>query len=108
MLALVIAGILLVLAWIAAWLLELPLWIPLLLTVLTLIGIAFVFVVRRILAQRKAGQIERALMAQAASAHDSMRPDLAAEIESMSAEFHKAVAALKTSKLKGGGAGDAS
>ncbi|UJR78603.1 type VI secretion system membrane subunit TssM [Sandaracinus amylolyticus] len=105
MLALVIAGLLLVLAWIAAWLLELPLWIPLLLTVVTLIGIAFVLVVRRILAQRKAGQIERALMAQAATAQDSMRPDLAAEIDSMTAEFHKAVAALKTSKLKGGGAG---
>lgn len=99
-----IAVILLVLAWFAAWLLELPLWLPLLLTVLTLLGLALFFAIRFVVSRRKAGQIERALMAQAASAQDSMRPDLAAEIESMTAEFHKAVAALKTSKLKGGGA----
>ncbi|MDQ3034193.1 MAG: type VI secretion system membrane subunit TssM, partial [Myxococcota bacterium] len=103
MLGYIIVGLLLVLAWVAAWLLELPLWIPLVLTVLVVLAIAVIVVVRRVLATKKAGQIERALMAQAVSAHDTMRPDLAAEIESMTAEFHKAVGALKSSRLKGGG-----
>ncbi len=99
----VIGAVLLVLTWVAAWLLEIPLWIPLTLTILVLVTVVAVFLIRRGLATKKAGQIERALLAQASRIEDTVRPDLAAEIESMSAEFHKAVAALKSSRLKGGG-----
>lgn len=102
-LGLVIAGVLLALSWIAAWLLGAPLWIPAVLTAVTVLAVGAALVAQRVIAMRKARQIERALMAQAKSVEATMRPDLAAEIESMSAEFHRAVAALKSSKLRGGG-----
>lgn len=99
----VITAILLVLTWLVAWLLDIPLWIPVVLTVIALLTAAVVFGVRRMLATRKSAQIESALLAQASRVGETVRPDLVVEIESMTAEFHKAVAALKSSRLKGGG-----
>ncbi len=93
----------LLLAWVGAFFLELPLWIPLLLTVLALAGVGAWLAITRLRARKKSNDIERALTSHAAIAPDTMRPDMAAEVQAMSAEFLRALAALKSSKLGGGG-----
>lgn len=106
MIALLVATVVLVvLAWAAALLLGLPVWIPVVLTVLAAVGVGALVAARRVLASRKAARIERALVAQAVQGQGSLRPDLAADVESMTKEFQRAIAALRSSRLKGGGAG---
>jgi type VI secretion system protein ImpL len=100
---LVAAAGVLVLLWAAVWWLGLPLWLGVALTLLVVAGLAIGLGLRAWRIRRKAGAIERALAGRAAMASTTMRPDLAAEIDSMSAEFQRAVTALKRSRLGGGG-----
>lgn len=82
---------------------ALPIWIALLVTVVAAAAAAAVFLWRRHKARAAAGEIERTLKSQADAHAETVRPDQQAEIEAMQAEFQKAVASLKGSKLARGG-----
>lgn len=87
--------------WTTVLLLELPLWIAIVSTVVILAILVTIVVYRAIKAKRAAREIEKALQAQADQHAARARPDLQADIEAMKGEFLKAVGALKTSKLGG-------
>ncbi|MBX3249714.1 MAG: type VI secretion system membrane subunit TssM [Myxococcales bacterium] len=91
------------LLWALTFLLDLPLWLAGALTLLLLVGVGLYLGVRHLRARRASKQFESALAHQARSAADGLRPDVAAEIAEMATELERAVAALKTSKLGGGG-----
>ena len=101
MLKYIFAAIFVALAWAIVLVFHdvVPMWPAVLVTVLIVLGLAALVVFRMLLAKRAANAIERGLRDEAARAGANMRPDLAAEIEAMQAEFAKAVAALKSSKL---------
>lgn len=87
--------------WTTVLLLELPIWIAIVSTVVILAILVTVVLYRVFKARRAAREIEKALQAQADQHAARARPDLQADIESMKGEFLKAVGALKTSKLGG-------
>lgn len=100
----ILTALCLLLSW-AGSLLLLPgmLWVPMVPTAV----VVLVFVVRRLRARKAAREIESVLSAQAEAQQKNARPDLQPEIQAMRAEFSKAIAALKSSKLSRGGTGDA-
>ena len=87
--------------WTTVLLLELPMWIAIVSTVVIVAILLTVVIYRVVRAKRAAKEIERALSAQADQHAARARPDLQADIESLKGEFMKAVGALKTSKLGG-------
>lgn len=97
----IVGGVIAVLSWVLAILIELPLMIPTLITLLVGAVLLLLFGLQKLRERRAARELERALSAQAAQQAASARPDLQHEIAEMNAEFQKAVSALKTSK-KGG------
>ncbi|MES1205046.1 MAG: type VI secretion system membrane subunit TssM [Pseudomonadota bacterium] len=101
MLKFIFAGIFIALAWAAVLVFRdvLPLWPAILVTALIVGGLVAYIVVKMLLAKNAASAIERGLRDEAARQGAGMRPDLQAEIEAMQAEFQKAVASLKSSKL---------
>jgi type VI secretion system protein ImpL len=101
--AAILTALFLALLWAVVFLLKLPAWIAILVSALALAAWAGAIAWRAWRAKKAAGDIEKALGAQAAAQADSVRPDQVAEIEAMQAEFRKAVAALKGSKLARGG-----
>lgn len=102
MLKYILSFLFIVLVWSAAIVLELPFWLAIGLTALTVILLVVVVVVQRRRARRAANNIENALSMQAAQQLQNVRPDQHAEIRSMQDEFGKAIKSLKTSKLGGG------
>lgn len=96
MLKAILVALFLLLLW-AATLLLLPrfAWVPLLATA----AVAAVLVVQRLRALKASQQIEKTLEAQADAQEKGARPDLQPEVQAMRAEFSKALAALKSSKL---------
>jgi type VI secretion system protein ImpL len=82
-----------------------PIWIAIAFTTLIILGLLALVAVRHIKAAKAAGDIEKALSAQADAHAANARPDLQEEVQAMQAEFTKAIAALKTSKLAKGRGG---
>jgi type VI secretion system protein ImpL len=102
--AIVLTVLLLALVWGAVFLLSLSPWFGLAAT-----GMAVLFLVARALIRHRrarkaaAKKLEEDLTAQADEQVRTVRPDLQPEIQAMKAEFSRAVASLKTSKLARGG-----
>ncbi len=107
MLKYIFSVLLIAAVWTTVLLLELPLWIAIVSTVVILVILLTVVIYRVIKAKRAAKEIERALQAQADQHASRARPDMQADIEAMKGEFMKAVGALKTSKLGGKSAAEA-
>ncbi|MCA9574643.1 MAG: type VI secretion system membrane subunit TssM [Myxococcales bacterium] len=103
MLKYILAFLLLLAVWAAALFFDLTLWLPIGVTVLVLAALVAVWVVRRIKARRAARDLEKALVEQGAQHAAGASPALQAELAQVQAEFDKAVAALKSSKLGAGG-----
>lgn len=101
MLKYIFSVLLIAAVWTTVLLLELPLWIAIVATVVILVVLLTVVLYRMAKAKRAAKEIERALQAQADQHAMRARPDLQHDIEAMKAEFMRAVGALKTSKLGG-------
>jgi type VI secretion system protein ImpL len=98
--ALVIATI-----WAVVLVFQFPIWVAIAITTLVILSLVAVIAVRQIKAAKAAGDIEKALAAQASAEAANARPDLQEEVQAMQAEFTKAIAALKTSKLARGRGG---
>jgi type VI secretion system protein ImpL len=99
-LAVVVAAV-----WAASLFFGISLFVPGAFTGVLALAVVGVIVVRRVRARRAAAQLEKALAAQAAEHARSARPDLRSELQQVNAEFEKAIAALKSSKV--GRRGDA-
>ncbi|MGC3998202.1 MAG: type VI secretion system membrane subunit TssM [Anaeromyxobacter sp.] len=80
-----------------------PTWLAVLVTALTLLSWLGLVLWRVLRARRSARQIEQTLNQQADAQDAAVRPDQQAELDALRAEFQKAVAALKSSKLARGG-----
>jgi type VI secretion system protein ImpL len=91
--------------WAVVLVFQLPLWIAIAVTTLILLGLIAFVAIRHIKAAKAAGDIEKALSAQADAHAATARPDLQEEVQAMQAEFTKAIAALKSSKLAKGRGG---
>src|ERR1700687_4728447 len=89
--------------WTAVIVLKLPLIIAILPTLVVATAVVGIIAFRRFQARRAAREIETSLKAQSEDHAKRVRPDQQPEIESMQAEFNKAVASLKSSKLARGG-----
>ena len=107
MLKYIFSVLLIAAVWTTVLLLELPMWIAIVATVVILAILITIVVYRIYKAKKAAKEIEKALQAQADQHASRARPDLQADIEAMRGEFTKAVAALKTSKLGGKSAAEA-
>ena len=94
-----IALIVIVAAWLVWWLAKFPLWVPITLTVITVLALLGWLIYGRFRARQAAHQLENALGNQASQQADNARPDVQAELEEIRSEFDKAVGALKSSKL---------
>ncbi|MBM7115295.1 type VI secretion system membrane subunit TssM [Archangium primigenium] len=104
MIVTLLAVLLLTLIWSAIFKLNLAPWMGLAAT-----GVVIVFLVARIWLRRRsaraaaARKLEEDITAQAEEQARAVRPDLRPEIQAMKAEFSRAVASLKSSKLARGG-----
>ncbi|MCR9162312.1 MAG: type VI secretion system membrane subunit TssM [Nannocystaceae bacterium] len=105
MLKYIFSALLIGAVWAVVLLLEFPMWIAIVATAVIIAILVTVILVKILRAKKAAREIEKALQAQAAAQSASARPDLKAEVDAMQAEFLKAVAALKTSKLGKSGGG---
>lgn len=83
---------------------PIPLAVPLVPTLVLVVAFAAAFLLRRWQARKAALEIERTLQKQGDAHAKLIRPDLRPEAAELRAEFSKAVAALKSSKLSRGGA----
>ncbi|KFE70552.1 type VI secretion system membrane subunit TssM [Hyalangium minutum] len=105
MLKYIFAALAAAILWAVVLVFQLPIWIAILATTLIIAGLIALIAVRQIKAAKAAGDIEKALSAQADAQAASARPDLQEEVQQMQAEFVKAIAALKSSKLARGKGG---
>ena len=80
-----------------------PILLPIIPTVATLVASAAIFVVRKLQAKAAAAAIEKTLKSQGDAFAAQARPDQQPEIQALQSEFSKAVSALKSSKLARGG-----
>jgi type VI secretion system protein ImpL len=103
MLKYILAVVFLVAVWAAALFFDITLWVPIVVTVLVVAALVLVWLVRRIKARRSARDLEKALIEQGAQHAAGASPALQAELAQVQAEFDKAIAALKGSKLGAGG-----
>jgi type VI secretion system protein ImpL len=103
MIAVVVSVFLLALLWALVLFLHLPVGIAAAATLALALTWAAFLGWRLWKARRAASRIEKELAAQADSQAHAARPDQQGEVEAMRAEFQKAVAALKGSKLGRGG-----
>jgi type VI secretion system protein ImpL len=97
----IFAALLIAAVWATVLLLELPMWIAIVATVVIVLVLATYVIIKVVRAKKAAREIERALKAQADRHAQSARPDLRADIDAMQQEFLKAISALKSSKLGG-------
>jgi type VI secretion system protein ImpL len=91
--------------WAVVLLFQQPPWIAIAVTMFIVLGLLALVAVRQIKAAKAAGDIEKALSAQADAHAANARPDMQEDVQAMQAEFAKAIAALKTSKLARGRGG---
>lgn len=73
-------------------------------TILSILVLVGLLVFEKIRAKKGAKEIEKNLAAQSTSFADSARPDQQAEVDEMQKQFNQQLAALKKSKVGGGGA----
>jgi len=101
----VLAALIIVLAWAATYLLQLPLWMGLAATgpALLVMGAAFIRRRRARAKQKQDTAGEKAPAAPPQEPAKPSRPEVLPEIQAMQAEFSRAVTALKSSKLSRGG-----
>lgn len=97
----IVGGVIVVLSWALAIIIEFPLWIPTAITLLVVLIVVLMVGIEKLKERRSARALEKALQQQAAAQAASARPDLQHEIAEMQAEFDKAVTALKGSKKAG-------
>src|ERR1051325_5974089 len=101
MLKYIFAAIFIALAWALVLVFHdtIPIW-PAVLVTVVIVVLLIAWAIYRVLAAKSAAtKIERGLREQAAQHSEGIRPDMAAEIAAMEAEFQKGVAALKGSKM---------
>ena len=105
MLKYIFAGIFVALAWAAVLVFHdvLPLWPAIVVTVLIVLGLVAYLVIKAIVSKKTASAIEKGLKDEADKQNEGIRPDLQVEIAAMQAEFQRAVASLKSSKLGNNG-----
>ena len=103
MIGIIFLVILLSTLWTAVIVLSLPWVIAIVPTLAVAFATGGIFAYRRLQARKAAQEIERSLKAQGDEYAKQVRPDQQPEIEAMQAEFSKAVASLKGSKLARGG-----
>ena len=100
MLKYLLASIVISASWVTWWLVDLvPLWAPIVLTVVAVLAVVGVLVYARIQSAKAARELESALAQQASAQMEAARPDLQPELDEVRAEFEKAIGALKGSKL---------
>ena len=99
MLKYIFAAIFIALAWALVLVFHdtIPMWPAILATVVILVVLIALAIFRVLAAKSAATKIEKGLRDQAAQHSDGIRPDMAAEIAAMEAEFQKGVQALKGS-----------
>ena len=100
----IVFGILVVLVtWAAVLVFSLPLWIAIAVTVAAAVVAAALFAYAPLPGEGRRGRDREDAPVAGRGAGRAVRPDQQAEIDAMQAEFQKAVAALKSSKLARGG-----
>jgi len=93
--------------WLGGYFLEWPLWLKILLTVLSVLMVVGWLVARRLRASMKARALERELLKQAEQQALNARPDRRAEILELQVQMQRGLEALKQSRLGSGGRGSA-
>ncbi|MBN1208011.1 MAG: type VI secretion system membrane subunit TssM [Myxococcaceae bacterium] len=101
----IIAALVAAALWAVVLVFQLPIWIAIAATTLIILVLIAIVAMRHIKAAKAAGDIEKALAAQASADAQNARPDLQEEVQAMQAEFAKAIASLKSSKLARGRGG---
>lgn len=101
MLKYLVAVIIVAVSWIAwAFLREVvPLWAPILVTVLAALVLLAILLIARVRSAQAARSLEKALSQQASQQAASARPDFRPKVEELQETFEKAVGALKESKF---------
>ncbi len=89
------------LGWGIWFILQWPLWVPLLITGLMLAGAVVYFIVRSVSARRSAGALEKAIAEQARQQEANASPQKRAEIQALQKQILDGINALKSSKLGG-------
>lgn len=105
MLALVLVLLFLALLWAIALFFGLPLWIATATSVFLLLVLAARFAYQLLRAKRASLEIERSLARQAEQFENRARPDQRSDVRALAANFEKALATLKSSKLARGRGG---
>ncbi|MGC3990631.1 MAG: hypothetical protein QM796_13310 [Chthoniobacteraceae bacterium] len=97
MLKYIFSAIFIALAWALVLVFHdiIPMWPAVLVTVVIVLILIALAIYKIIAAKNAASKIEKGLRDQAAQHSEGIRPDMAAEIAAMEAEFQKGVAALK-------------
>jgi type VI secretion system protein ImpL len=98
-----IAAVLILAAWLLVWLIGLPIWIAILVTVVAVLGVAVVFLIKLLRARARAAALERELLKQAGTQAEQARPERRMEILQLQAQMRQAIQALKKSRLGAGG-----
>jgi type VI secretion system protein ImpL len=104
-LATLLVVLFLALLWAITLFFELPLWIAIATSVFLLLVLAARFVYTMYRAKQASLEIERSLARQAKQFEDRARPDQMSEARALAANFEKALATLKSSKLARGRGG---
>jgi type VI secretion system protein ImpL len=101
MLKYIFAGIFIALAWALVLVFHdtIPLWPAIAVTAVIVVALIAWAIFRMLAHKSAANKIERGLRDQAKQHSEGIRPDMAAEIAAMEAEFQKGVSALKGSKI---------
>ncbi len=93
--------------WVSWYFLEFPLWIPIVVTSVIVVGLITWVVIKEIRARRASREIEKALKVQADKQAQSARPDRQEDIVALQGEFEQAISSLKASRLGSRGASQA-
>jgi type VI secretion system protein ImpL len=98
-LVVVLAGLLVLIAWALKWVYDWGTAIPVAATIAVAVGLATIFFVRWMLARRKAKQIETGILQQGNQQAMNARPERRAEIQELQKQLQQGISALKTSKV---------
>ncbi|MCA9651282.1 MAG: type VI secretion system membrane subunit TssM [Myxococcales bacterium] len=104
MLKYILSVFVIALIWSAWWVLEWPVWIPIVVTSVIVVGLTTYVIIKEIRARRASREIEKALKAQAEREARSVRPDRQADIVALQGEFDQAISSLKSSRIGSRGA----
>jgi type VI secretion system protein ImpL len=85
--------------WLAVWLASWPVWVGVVVTTVSVLGVVAFVVIRRLRAMARAAALERELLRQASKHADDSRPDRRQEILALQAQMKAAIESLRRSKL---------